>query len=476
MTTSTVTAPTITGLLATPCMPLRFLMGPGGSRGGRAGGEPAGLRLGAELFALRRVGAAGRGRASAAGDGGGGAPGRASVPPASAASCSSCSRCSSELSRRRMRRRCRRGARPGELRRAAAGFALTYSRQLVRVTRRRVKWPYLVESVGGGGAVVDQVDEAVEAPGFLGAGEEFGQVRGRAGAAAGQVAASCVTTGSAARSVGPATSPVAPSDFSETVEAAEKGVSSAGRFGERGRRLAEVGEDRRGGVGEALQAAHRACGTRAGRRGTCAARLPAPAPRSELAWAAAPALVKKPATLGAFARERPEDLLGVGGELGQLVALGVEDADQAVDVAQRRVGPLDRRLDVGAAAGEAGAEFVEDQAEALRVGQFVDVVDQVRVDAGAVVLQRQQVLAGAGLAGRDLLQRRRRLASRARAAGSGGSRRTSRRSATAAGSGSWRRCGSPGSRGRSIFITITALPAIACSACRLRSCRPRPAG
>ena len=38
--------------------------------------------------------------------------------------------------------------------------------------------------------------------------------------------------------------------------------------------------------------------------------------------------------MGAFARERPEDLLGVGGELGQLVALVVEDFDQAVDVAQ----------------------------------------------------------------------------------------------------------------------------------------------
>ena len=123
---------------------------------------------------------------------------------------------------------------------------------------------------------------------------------------------------------------------------------------------------------------------------------------------------------------------------------------------------LHRGLDVGAAAGQAGAEFVEDQAEALRVGQFVDVVDQVGVDAGAVVLQRQQVLAGAGLAGGDPASAAAPRASRERGAASAGSRRTSRRSATAGGSGSWRRCGSPGSRGRSIFITITALPGLDC--------------
>ena len=76
---------------------------------------------------------------------------------------------------------------------------------------------------------------------------------------------------------------------------------------------------------------------------------------------------------------------------------------------------FDRGFDVGAAAGDGGAEFVEDQAEALRVGQRVDVVDQVGVDAGAVVFERQQVLAGAGLARLDHFQRRRRLrAGRAR--------------------------------------------------------------
>ncbi len=133
------------------------------------------------------------------------------------------------------------------------------------------------------------------------------------------------------------------------------------------------------------------------------------APRSELAWAAAPALVKKPATLERSARQRAEDLFGVGGELGELVALGRENAEEAIGVAQHRVGPLHHFFDVFAVAGEAGAEFVEDQAEALRVGKLLDVVDQVRVDAGAVVLQRQQVLTGARFARGDLFQFRRRL-------------------------------------------------------------------
>ena len=44
-------------------------------------------------------------------------------------------------------------------------------------------------------------------------------------------------------------------------------------------------------------------------------------------------------------------------------------AEHPVGLAQDRVGPLDDLLEVVAAAGEAGAEFVEDQAEALRVGQ-----------------------------------------------------------------------------------------------------------
>ena len=60
---------------------------------------------------------------------------------------------------------------------------------------------------------------------------------------------------------------------------------------------------------------------------------------------------------------------------------------------------------VVAAGGEPGAELVEDQAEAVRVRLAVDVVDEVEVDRLAVVLQRQEVLAGARLAVGDLLER-----------------------------------------------------------------------
>ena len=138
-----------------------------------------------------------------------------------------------------------------------------------------------------------------------------------------------------------------------------------------------------------------------------------------------------------------------------------------------RVGALDRRFEVFAAAGQAGAEFVEDQPEALRVGQRLDVVDQVGVDAGAVVPSGSRYWPAPGWPD-GILRSGGAGCCPAPAAGSAGSRRTSRRSATAGGSGSWRPGGSPGSRGRSISITITALPGTS-AACRLRRRRSRPA-
>ena len=220
-----------------------------------------------------------------------------------------------------------------------------------------------------------------------------------------------LTTGSAARIFGPATSPLAPSDFSETVEAAENGVSARVAWVSDGAALAS---DSATGVPASEKYSKLPIVCRSSRRkaGSLRSEASRAAPSSALACAAAPALEKKPATLRALARERPEDLLGVGGELRQPVALGPEDAEEAIGVAQHRVGALDDLLDVLAAPGEPGAEFVEDQPEALHVGQLVDVVDQVRVDAGAVVLDRQQVLAGARLPVGDLLQRRRRLGAR----------------------------------------------------------------
>ena len=63
-----------------------------------------------------------------------------------------------------------------------------------------------------------------------------------------------------------------------------------------------------------------------------------------------------------------------------MVFLG-EDPQHLVGLAQSRVGALDDRGEIVAPRGEAGAEVVDDQAEALGVGLAHDVVDQVEVDA-----------------------------------------------------------------------------------------------
>ncbi len=54
-----------------------------------------------------------------------------------------------------------------------------------------------------------------------------------------------------------------------------------------------------------------------------------------------------------FFRQRFEDFLRFGGQLGQLVLLFGQLAEDLVDVAQGRVGFLDRRLEVAAAARQA---------------------------------------------------------------------------------------------------------------------------
>ena len=230
-------------------------MGRGGSRGGRAGAAPAGRPCGAEAGGLR---------------------------PSSGVAGAESARRGRRLRRRRPAGRgCRRFRRlrvlPA-LRRASSRSALggdeVPALAPVNLAEQPLASSFVFEAVGqrdqqagevavfveavvGRGGVVDQVDEAVEALRFLGAGEEFGQLRRRAGAGLGQVAGVLRTTGSAARRVGPASSPVAPSDFSETVEAAENGVSRRVASVNEGAALPSVGEGRRGRVGEALQAAHR---------------------------------------------------------------------------------------------------------------------------------------------------------------------------------------------------------------------------
>ena len=92
-----------------------------------------------------------------------------------------------------------------------------------------------------------------------------------------------------------------------------------------------------------------------------------------------------------------------------------EDREHLVDLAQRRVGAADDLVEVLAAAGQAGAELVEDDRQPLAVGRAHDVVDQVEVDRlASCLLDRQQVLALARPP-LDLLQLRRRLGARRRA-------------------------------------------------------------
>ena len=169
MMTSTVTAPTRTGLLAIPCIPLRFLMGPGGSRGGRGAGGVA--RRSAPSCCLRR--APGLGAGSAGADGrcrGAGVPPVFAVQLALAGSAAGRQLALADELRRRS---------AVEVGRRSRAFrdSVTYSRQLVSVTRLRPKWPYWSKPLIAPVAVVDQVDQVVQALGLLGADEELGELR-----------------------------------------------------------------------------------------------------------------------------------------------------------------------------------------------------------------------------------------------------------------------------------------------------------
>ena len=114
----------------------------------------------------------------------------------------------------------------------------------------------------------------------------------------------------------------------------------------------------------------------------------------------------------ALAAQRRQDPLRVRREVGELASLAGEDREHPVAVAQGRVGAADDLGELVAAGGKAGAEVVEDQAQALARRHPHHVLDQVDVDRLAVVLERQQVLAVAGLSVGDLLERGRLRAAR----------------------------------------------------------------
>ncbi len=75
-------------------------------------------------------------------------------------------------------------------------------------------------------------------------------------------------------------------------------------------------------------------------------------------------------------------------------------------------------MQVLASAGQAGAQLVEDDRQALAEGQAQDVVDQVEVHRVLGLGHREQVLPGAGLSARNALERQRR--GRPRGVGLGG--------------------------------------------------------
>ena len=242
------------------------------------------------------------------------------------------------------------------------------------------------------------------------------------------------TTGSAATSFGPDAS-------AARAERRERGHAGAGERGKllggpveaRGDR-ADVAHQRRALIGEALQVRHRQADLaerlgqllRSAPRGPRRAR-PSPRPRSGR-WSRKPVI--DVAVLGerredACRRRSPAD---ASWSFWSARILRTRSVWRRAGLARSMTAPRSSPR-----AGESGAELVEDDPEAVPVGRAVDVVDEVEVDGLAVVLD------GAGSAGPRPARRRRSSRARAapvirgRAAGSGRSRRSARRSVTAAG-------------------------------------------
>ena len=194
-------------------------------------------------------------------------------------------------------------------------------------------------------------------------------------------------------SAGPPTSAAAPSDCSAGMPACENGPELLDEAVDRRRLLAEVGQHRRHLVGQPAEALHRRRAARAGRPAAwrCSAR--GRRARSAVAWLATLACVTKSATFGAVAGQRREDRVAVAARLASTRFWRARIVEDLVGLLERRVGVADGLAQVAAAPGQAGAQLVEDDRQALAVGQAQDVVDQVEVDRLGGVRDRQQVLA-----------------------------------------------------------------------------------
>ena len=148
------------------------------------------------------------------------------------------------------------GVETGELGRAAARFPDFVFDAVGQGDEAAEEVSVLVEAVGRRRPVVDQVHQEVPALRFVDAAEELRQLRRRAGAGLGEVAGLDHdrvggTQGRAGNFAGRA------ERLQRHGRGGGEGSQLTGGLGERGGGLAEVGEDRGGGVGEALQAAHR---------------------------------------------------------------------------------------------------------------------------------------------------------------------------------------------------------------------------
>src|ERR1700722_4870121 len=107
----------------------------------------------------------------------------------------------------------------------------------------------------------------------------------------------------------------------------------------------------------------------------------------------------------AIARDRRKRSGGFDREVAEELVLGGEDAEHLFEFAQRRVGAVQDRVQVAAAPGESGAEFVDDDRQPLVLRQVVDVADLVDSHRTGGLLDGEQPLARAFVPCGDLVQR-----------------------------------------------------------------------